>query len=113
MAASTATVPETMEGLRRQNSAYRALCASMEAIQATYTEQGRKYQEAITTLDSEREANAILTKDIERLREALQKIYDLPGELNLANYDGYEVRELNENFVEALLIAEAALGTPS
>lgn len=66
---SDAPLPETMEGLRRQNSAYRALCASLEAQMSVLTEKGREYQEAVTTLDSEREANAILTAENARLTE--------------------------------------------
>jgi hypothetical protein len=64
--ASTAPMPQDLDGLRAQNRAYRSLCASLEASQAIQTEQGRKYQEAITTLDSEREANARLTEELER-----------------------------------------------
>lgn len=74
MSASTAPVPETLEGLRRQNSAYRTLCASLEAMQATQTERGRKYLEAINSLDSEREANAFLTRENEALVDALRKL---------------------------------------
>lgn len=48
----------------------------------------------------------------ERLRQALQEIYDLPGELNLSNYDNSDVELLNSNFVEAIMIAERALSTP-
>lgn len=69
MSASTAAMPETVDGLRAQNRAYRSLCASLEAQMAIVTEKGRKYQEAIATLDSEREANAILTAEIARLTE--------------------------------------------
>lgn len=72
MGASTAPVPETIEGLRRQNSAYRSLCASLEAQMAILTEKGRQYQEAVTTLGSEREANAILTAEVERLTSMLE-----------------------------------------
>lgn len=72
--ASKAPVPETMEGLRRQNSAYRALCASMEQTQARQTELGRKYQEAITTLDSERAANAILTEEVTALSAQVEEL---------------------------------------
>ena len=43
------------------------------------------------------------------LREALEHIYNLPGELNLANYNEDDVRELNENFIDAILTAEKAL----
>lgn len=74
MSASTAPLPEDMDGLRAQNRAYRSLCASLEAAQAIQTDQGRKYQEAITTLDSEREANARLTDEVERLRDALESV---------------------------------------
>jgi hypothetical protein len=56
-----------MEGLRRQNSAYRALCASLEAQQAIHTTEGRKYHEAVSTLESERQANAVLTEENARL----------------------------------------------
>lgn len=72
--ASEAPVPETIEGLRRQNSAYRALCASMEAIQADQTAKGRAYQEAIATLDSEREANRLLTEEVEAFRNVMEGI---------------------------------------
>lgn len=65
--ASEASVPDTVEGLRRQNSAYRALCASLEATQAIQTAEGRKYHEAVSTLESERAANAILTDENARL----------------------------------------------
>src|SRR3546814_12100278 len=47
--ASDAAMPDTMEGLRRQNSAYRSLCASLEAPMAILTAKGREYQEAVTT----------------------------------------------------------------
>lgn len=72
--ASEAPVPDTMEGLRAQNRAYRALCASLEAVQALQTEEGRKYHEAITTLDSEREANARLTEEVEQLRAEITRL---------------------------------------
>lgn len=68
---SNAPIPETMEGLRRQNSAYRSLCASLEAQQAIQTAKGLEYHEAVTTLESEREANALLTERAERLEAAM------------------------------------------
>lgn len=73
--ASEAPVPETMEGLRRQNAAYRALCASLEELQADQTVKAREYREAVMTLDSEREANALLTAEIERLTVRLDDAY--------------------------------------
>lgn len=77
--ASKAPVPETMEGLRRQNSAYRALCASLEASQAVLTAKGREYHEAVTTLDSEREANRLLTDEVDALRKALKPFANAIG----------------------------------
>lgn len=81
--ASKAPVPETYEGLRRQNSAMRSLLATQEQILAGLTEKGRQYQEAITTLDSERQANEILTAEnsafsaeVEALRAALNRQCD-------------------------------------
>jgi hypothetical protein len=71
MSRADAPVPDTIEGLRAQNRAYRALCASLEAQMKIGTEQGRKSHEAVTTLDSEREANAQLTAEVDNLRAAL------------------------------------------
>jgi len=67
MSAANAPEQDTVEGLRAQNRAYRSLCASLEATQAIHTALGRKYHEAVTTLDSEREANARLTEELERV----------------------------------------------
>jgi hypothetical protein len=75
-AASTAPIPETMDGLRRQNSAYRSLCANLELQLATQTDFARRCHEAETTLDSEREANALLTEQVERLEAALEWALD-------------------------------------
>ena len=73
---SDAPVPETMDALRKQNSAYRTLCRSLEAQMAVLTEKGRQYHEAVTSLDSERAANAILTQELEI---ALSEIDRLSG----------------------------------
>src|SRR3546814_10955020 len=69
-------MPDTMEGLRRQNSAYRSLCASLEAQMAILTAKGRHYQEAVTTLDSEREANATMTAESAGLTEEIGAAMD-------------------------------------
>lgn len=71
---AAAPVPDTMEGLRSQNRAYRTLCASLEAQMAILTEKGREYQEAVSTLDSERQANAILTDEITALRARVAEL---------------------------------------
>lgn len=72
--AAAAPVPDTMECLRSQNRAYRTLCASLEAQMAILTEKGREYQEAVSTLDSERQANAILTDEITALRARVAEL---------------------------------------
>lgn len=77
MTASTTPIPETMDGLKRQNSAYRTLCASLESQMAHYEKQRRQWWEATQTLDSERDANAKLTARIELLEEALSRIVNL------------------------------------
>ena len=71
---AAAPVPDTMEGLRSQNRAYRTLCASLEAQMAILTEKGREYQEAVSTLDSERQANAILTDENTALRARVAEL---------------------------------------
>lgn len=76
--AAAAPMPQTIEGLRGQNRAYRTLCASLEAQMAILTEKGREYQEAVATLDSEREENAILTDELTALRE---RVVELEGAL--------------------------------
>ena len=51
----------------------RALCglvASYETELRWYRDNQMKYQEAIQTLDSEREANAVLTAELERITGA-------------------------------------------
>lgn len=85
-ASSNAPIPETMEGLRRQNSAYRSLCASLEAIQATQTDFARRCRDAEMTLDSEREANAILTAQVERLEAAIEWALDHAADSSHPHY---------------------------
>lgn len=73
---SEAPVPETMEGLRRQNSAYRSLCATLELQLATQADFSRRCHESLTSLESERAANALLTEQVERLEAALEWALD-------------------------------------
>lgn len=97
--ASDAAMPDTIDGLRRQNSAYRALCASLETQMAILTAKGREYQEAVTTLDSEREANAILTAENARLTEERDALVEaaeyLIGQFKKVSR-GVAVRDLDE-----------------
>lgn len=62
-----AEVPDTIEGLRRQNGALRTLNHHLEVEIAQLRAKRREYYQAITLLDSERAANALLTEEIERL----------------------------------------------
>lgn len=105
--ASEAALPETIEGLRRQNSAYRALCASLEAQMSVLTEKGREYQEAVTTLDSEREANAILTAENARLTEERDALALALQMIARGKYDGLEAERFSA--IECRVIASAAL----
>ena len=52
-----------------------------------------------------------LVAEIERLREALEEIMGLPGEINPSNYDHDDVCELNRQFCYGYAIARAALGS--
>jgi hypothetical protein len=58
---------KVLDALLVQNNAYRTLNAHLEAEIARHRADAHKYHAAITTLDSEREANALLTAEIERL----------------------------------------------
>jgi hypothetical protein len=53
---------------------------------------------------------AELEAEVERLREALEEIMGLPGEINPSNYDHDDVCELNRQFCYGYAIARAALG---
>lgn len=50
-----------------------------------------------------------LQQESERLREALEEIRDLPGEINPSNYDHDDACELNRQFCYSHSIAVAAL----
>jgi len=52
---------------------------------------------------------AALEAENKRLREALGEIKELPGELNLSNYDQDDVAALNASHIEAFNIADTAL----
>lgn len=83
----------------------------MDIVEALKTEEYaigpyRKGQKIFSDyLRERREAAA----EISKLREALKEIYNLPGEVNVNNYDHSDVEYLNANFIEAITIAEAAL----
>lgn len=56
-----------------------------------------------------RKAVPALVAEVRRLREALTNIKNLPGELNLSNYNSDDVDALNNAHIEAFQIARAAL----
>ena len=62
------------ESIEVQRNAARSLAHAKDQELKYYKDKEDKVYEAIRTLDSEREANAILTNEIERLREALKDI---------------------------------------
>jgi hypothetical protein len=66
-----APIPDTIEALRVQNGALRTLNHYLEEEIKLHREKAREYHEAIQTLDSEREANARLTAEVEAARDAL------------------------------------------
>lgn len=57
----------------KQIKAYRLLQDSMQARLTIHRSKRDEYESAILTLDSEREANARLTEENERLRNLLNK----------------------------------------
>lgn len=65
-------IKQLKEAIKLQASAVRTLQANEETEINTLRQQKREWYHAVSSLDSEREANAILTTEIERLREALK-----------------------------------------
>jgi hypothetical protein len=61
-----------LEFLRRQNGALRRLNLALEEEIAIHRAKAQEYHVAITTLASEREANALLTAEIEALSKGMQ-----------------------------------------
>lgn len=60
-----------------------------------------------------KEALRAAEEQVKGLREALEEISDLPGEINPCNYDHDDACELNRQFCYGLLIARAAMKGPS
>ena len=56
-----------------------------------------------------REAVPALIEEVKRLRNALQFITDLDGEINPSNYGHDDACHLNDQFVQAILAADEAL----
>jgi hypothetical protein len=59
------------QAMQKQIAAYKTLVASLEARLANHEQQASKYRESIATLESERQANVILTAELAALRERL------------------------------------------
>lgn len=93
--AAAAPMPQTIEGLQGQNRAYRTLCASLEAQMAILTEKGREYHEAVTMLDSERAANAIMTDEIAALRA---RVAELEGVLRQIAKPAVGLQAIQEDY---------------
>jgi len=58
---------------RKRQSAMRTLITSLESTISLYRDWQAKADEAVRTLDSEREANATLTAEIAQLRELIEQ----------------------------------------
>lgn len=56
---------------RTRERALRGLLKIQDEMMSQYNKERQKWWEAINTLDSEREANRILTDEVERLRKLL------------------------------------------
>ena len=56
----------------KQLNAYKLLVKSLEEQLSHHRSQADKYREAIATLQSERQANAVLTEEVERLAQPEQ-----------------------------------------
>ena len=54
-------------------------------------------------------SNGDLQAEVERLREALRAIMEMPGEINPSNYDDHDVDALNNAHIETYNICKAAL----
>ena len=72
MAAACAEIVKLEKAMKVQASAVRTLQANEETEINILRQQKREWHQAVSSLDSEREANAILTAEIEKLREALE-----------------------------------------
>ena len=88
------------------------VCDQMKADINRWFSAGFLYLDSVRQLmQADREAvRDPLLAEIERLREALKEIMDLPGEINPSNYDHVDVCELNRQFCLTYEIARAALG---
>lgn len=62
------------DALKKQNNAYSALTKAQEARLTEYGSEKGKWLDAVATLDSEREANAILTRERDALAMQNQQL---------------------------------------
>lgn len=107
--ALSAEIARLTETVRRVQAAARTLETTRCEIYQHYVENSKINAAAVSTLDSEREANALLTADIERkdteiarLRTALEHIIPLLRATNSLQENGFADDSVN--------IARAALG---
>ena len=83
-------------------AAYELLTKSQEAQLSHHREQSDKYREAIATLQSERDANALLTAAIERKDALLRKcLKHVASNISMTS-DGTEAEELYDAIKEEL-----------
>lgn len=90
-----------IETLRRSLAAAKQVIKAKEAVQIIQDEKLKALDEAVDTLASERAANAMLTDEIETLRQRVKELIDINYELEeqaralkAGAYDGKKVAEL-------------------
>lgn len=90
--------------LTKQANAYKTLTESLDARNATLLSGRAKWREAVNTLASERQANAMLTGEIAALRSALERVaaWDLPVSYTL-DYGSNGARDFMRNIAREAL----------
>lgn len=90
MSVSDSPAPDSIAGLRVQNGALRTVNASLESEIAMHRAKAQLYHAGATTLESEREANAQLTEELDALNRKVdvlgEKLYLLSGLLRAAGF---------------------------
>lgn len=72
--AMAAEIERLKETIRRVQASVRTLSKAQEEIYTTYARNSALNNEAVNMLDSERDANAIMTDEIERLKAEVERL---------------------------------------
>lgn len=94
--------PNQMHELEAKVRAQANLIKAMEQTQSHLSSQKAKWEEATRTLESEREANRILTQELEQFREALLEIvYENNGRYFIGIHGDTDVTDIVANTLSA------------